>query len=70
MTGAKGMKKKRKSFLCIITIGLLGLFVLPLTGNAANENSNSAACIACHTDLEAMDSFGADAAKGGAGIAG
>jgi hypothetical protein len=51
---------------------LLGMcFVaVPVGCLAAEEGDSSSACIKCHTDLDEMDSYGAEAAGGGGAIAG
>jgi hypothetical protein len=63
------MDKKKHGFL--IAGAFLGLcFTAVPVGALAGEADSSSACINCHTDLEEMDSYGADAAGGGGAIAG
>jgi len=63
------MRKKRGGFFWISTLALTGMIAaLPVNGIGGEDSSS--ACIACHTDLEEMDSYGAASAKEGAGIAG
>jgi hypothetical protein len=65
------MNKRTQGIL--ITTALLGLCfaVGPASILATGEiEPGSSACINCHTDLEEMDSYGADAAGGGGAIAG
>jgi len=64
------MERIGKSFLCLVTIGVIGMFASSSAIGATEGESSSSACIACHTDLEAMDNYGAASAKDGAGIAG
>ena len=46
-----------------------GLIGLAASSGLADE-SDSGACIACHSNLELMDEFGAKAAAAAAGVAG
>ena len=64
------MNKKTQGIL--IASAFLGLCfaVGPVSGLATGETDSSSACINCHTDLEEMDSYGAEAAGGGGAIAG
>ena len=61
-------RKKQGIFIAGALFGLC-FAVVPLSG-IAEEADSSSACINCHTDLEEMDSYGADAAGGGGAIAG
>ena len=62
----------RKTQGILIAGALIGLCFTVGQGSmlAAEEADSSSACINCHTDLEEMDSYGADAAGGGGAIAG
>jgi len=63
------MRKKGRSILWFAALGITGLIAVSPTMSIGEEETSSA-CIACHTDLDEMDSYGAQAAKSGAGIAG
>jgi len=63
------MGKRRGAFLWISTMALTGMIAAVPVKSTGGEESSSA-CIACHTDLDEMDSYGAASAKEGAGIAG
>ena len=57
-----------KSFLIIC---LFFAFFLAIAQNQAfSDESDSSACISCHTDLEEMDEYGAKAASAAAAVAG
>ncbi len=64
------MKKKNK--LALLAASLLGFvcFMSPGGNLYAQEATSSSACIKCHTDLEAMDRYGAASASSAAAIAG
>ncbi len=64
------MKKKGETYLGVMIFGLLAFLAVVPAASSLAETSDSSACIDCHTDLDAMDSYSAAAAKGGAGIAG
>jgi hypothetical protein len=68
--GTLNMNKKTQGIL--IAGAFLGLCFIaaPMSAPAAEEADSSSACINCHTDLEEMDSYGAEAAGGGGAIAG
>jgi len=63
------MNKRTKLKLAIIIFGFVGIFS-SVGQLAAQESDSSSACIKCHTDYQAMDSYGAKAAAGAAAIAG
>ncbi len=63
------MNKKTRGFLIAGALGLC-LAAVPAGSQAAEEANSSSACINCHTDLDEMDSYGAEAAGGGGAIAG
>ncbi len=63
------MNKRTKLKLAIIFFGFVGIFS-SVGQLAAQESDSSSACIKCHTDYQAMDSYGATAAAGSAAIAG
>ncbi len=46
------------------------LFLAFSQKNACSDESDSSACISCHTDLEEMDEYGAKAASAAAAVAG
>ncbi len=51
---------------------LAGVFLSLLGASAviAQDDSDSSACVNCHTDLEEMDDYGAAAASAAAAVAG
>ncbi len=65
---------KHKRNLPIFTLMLalvLGLFASGLLRAQEKEaESDSSACVNCHTDLEEMDEYGAKAASSAAAVAG
>ncbi len=70
------MKVRMKLKMAIIAFGVICLF--SSTGQAATQkavagsacDTSSSACINCHTNYQAMDSYGDKAAAGAAAIAG
>ena len=62
--------KKKLIMASAAMLGLVCTFGMTGTLSAQDEANSSSECIACHTDLEAMDEFGAAAASSSAGIAG
>jgi hypothetical protein len=68
--GTISMDKKTHGLLIAGALLGLGLAAIPMGCFAAEEANSSSACINCHTDLDEMDSYGAEAAGGGGAIAG
>ncbi len=67
------MRMKRKNKLALLAASLLGFACIMSPGgqlHAQEATSTSSACIKCHTDLEAMDRYGAASASSAAAIAG
>ncbi|HFQ89282.1 MAG TPA: hypothetical protein ENK27_04310 [Desulfobulbus sp.] len=64
------MKRTTQGMLIATTFLGLVLAFGTVGSYAAQEAGSSSACINCHTDLEAMDEYGAASASGGAAIAG
>jgi len=62
-------KKTQGIFIAATCLGLAFAFG-PVGALAAQDTDPSSSCINCHTDLEEMDSFGAESSSGGAAIAG
>ena len=60
--------KKKLTMARVTMLGLVCTF--GLAGTLLAQDEESSECIACHTDLEAMDEYGAAAASSSAGIAG
>ena len=57
-----------KGFTALIFATAISL-LLP-SGAASDDMSDSSECVACHTDLEEMDDYGAEAASAAAAVAG
>ena len=62
--------KKKLTMASAVMFGLACTFGLSGTLSAQDEADSSSECINCHTDLKAMDEYGAAAASASAGIAG
>lgn len=56
----------------LIAVSLMALVLCPCAGKTsrAEEQGESTECINCHTDLEEMDEYGAQAASSAAAVAG
>ncbi len=61
--------RERIRFLFVFTVLLAGFMIARVTPASADQ-SDSSACINCHTDLEEMDDYGAKAASAAAAVAG
>ena len=64
------MQEKKAGMVCAAVIFGLCFVAVAVNGFAAEGEDSSSACVKCHTDLDAMDSAGAEAAGGGGAIAG
>jgi len=65
------MKRKTQGVLIATTfLGIVLAFGTAGPLDAQETDSDSSACVNCHTDLEEMDSYGAASASGSAAIAG
>lgn len=66
------MRMNKKNKLALLAASLLGFVCIMSPGGNLNaqEATSSSACIKCHTDLEAMDRYGAASASSAAAIAG
>lgn len=65
----KRINNRAKLDLAIIFLAVVCIFS-SVGQLAAQESDSSSACIKCHTNYQAMDSYGAKAAAGSAAIAG